>query len=64
MSDYIKRENAIEAVTDLTNIFVNNLPVMVYVTDVQEAVYSVPAENVVEVVRCNERQLYLSGSDV
>ena len=54
MADYIDRQKAIEAVTDLTNIFVNNLPVMVYVTDVQDAIYSVPAEDVVEVVRCKD----------
>ena len=54
MSDFIDRQKAIEAILNLSDVYVNNLPPMKYATDVQEAVYSVPAEDVVEVVRCND----------
>jgi hypothetical protein len=46
MDDYIRRQAAIEAVINLSDIFVHNLRLMKYETDVQEAINEVPSADV------------------
>ena len=53
MSDLISRRAAIEAVINLTDIFVNNLPPMKYATDVQDAINGVPPAQ--RWIPCSER---------
>ena len=48
---YIDADKAIEAIVNCTDIFINNLPVVIYKTDAQEAIYEVPAADVRENVR-------------
>ena len=49
---YISRQAAIDAIINLSDVFVNNLPPLKYAVDVQDAINDVPSADVVEVVRC------------
>jgi len=51
MAEYINRQAAIDAIINLSDVFVNNLPPLKYAVDVQDAINGVPSADVVEVVR-------------
>ena len=39
----ISRRAAIDAIINCTDVFINNLPTMIYKTDAQDAIYGVPS---------------------
>ena len=43
MNDTIYRQAAVDAIINLTDIWVNNLPTLIYKTDAQDAIYELPS---------------------